>query len=266
MFSLLRNRFGIPGVISVIALVFAMLGGAYAASSNGGGKATASAKAKKGPRGPKGPAGPAGPAGPQGLPGPAGTPGAKGDKGDKGEKGATGNTGAPGKDGTNGTSVTTSAATVGECPNGGTKFTSASPASKVCNGAPGSPWTAGGTLPSGSTETGAWGATVEMAEGEMRKEAISFNIPLAASPEFIYVKKSESSKPGCPGIVSGLPSASTGKFCVYATDELVGNFTVTATNPIGATAGPSRVGAQLTTSCAPGEECALPIGVWAVTG
>src|SRR5260221_553574 len=69
MFSPLSNRFGIPGVISVIALVFAMLGGAYAASSNsGGGKASASAKAKKGPRGPKGATGPAGPAGP---PGPA---------------------------------------------------------------------------------------------------------------------------------------------------------------------------------------------------
>jgi hypothetical protein len=51
MFSTLRNRFGIPGVISVIALVFAMLGGAYAANnSSGGGKATASAKVKKGPR------------------------------------------------------------------------------------------------------------------------------------------------------------------------------------------------------------------------
>ena len=47
MFSPLRNRFGIPGAISVIALVFAMFGGAYAASDNsGGGKATASAKKK----------------------------------------------------------------------------------------------------------------------------------------------------------------------------------------------------------------------------
>jgi hypothetical protein len=61
MLSPLRNRFGIPGVISVIALVFAMLGGAYAASnSNDDGKATASAK--KGPRGPRGKPGPPGPA------------------------------------------------------------------------------------------------------------------------------------------------------------------------------------------------------------
>src|SRR5258706_13999527 len=78
MFSPLSNRFGIPGVISVIALVFAMLGGAYAASNNsGGGKASASAKAKKGPRGPKGATGPAGPAGPSGPARSKGDPGAK---------------------------------------------------------------------------------------------------------------------------------------------------------------------------------------------
>ena len=39
MLSPLRNRFGIPGVISVVA--FAALGGAYPAN-NSGGKATAS--------------------------------------------------------------------------------------------------------------------------------------------------------------------------------------------------------------------------------
>ena len=84
MFSTLRNRFGIPGVISVIALVFAMFGGAYAASnSSGGGKATASAKAKKGPKGPKGATGPAGPAG---AAGPAGPAGPKGDAGATGTK------------------------------------------------------------------------------------------------------------------------------------------------------------------------------------
>src|ERR1700704_3299328 len=78
MFSTLRTRFGIPGVISVIALVFAMLGGAYAASNSGGGKATASAKAKRGPRGPKGATGPAGPTGPAGATGPSGARGATG--------------------------------------------------------------------------------------------------------------------------------------------------------------------------------------------
>ncbi len=52
MFSTLRTRFGIPGVISVIALVFAMFGGAYAASnSSGGGKATASRQGQAGAAG-----------------------------------------------------------------------------------------------------------------------------------------------------------------------------------------------------------------------
>ena len=97
MFSTLRTRFGIPGVISVIALVFAMFGGAYAASnSSGGGKATASAKAKKGPRGPKGATGPAGPAGPAGAVGPAGPAGAQG------PAGPTGPQGQPGEDGETG--------------------------------------------------------------------------------------------------------------------------------------------------------------------
>jgi hypothetical protein len=85
MFSVLKNRMGIPGVISVIALVFAMFGGAYAASNDG--KATKSAKTKRGPRGPKGAQGP------QGSPGPQG---AKGDKGEPGVNGKDGVTGPPG--------------------------------------------------------------------------------------------------------------------------------------------------------------------------
>jgi len=96
MFTMLRTKFGIPGIVSVIALVFAMIGGAYAANGEGGGKATSSAKAKKGPRGPRGPVGPAGPAGPAGPQGP------KGDKGDKGDAGQQGNEGPEGKEGPKG--------------------------------------------------------------------------------------------------------------------------------------------------------------------
>jgi hypothetical protein len=152
MFSTLRTRFGIPGVISVIALVFAMFGGAYAASnSSGGGKATASkSKAKKGPRGPKGATGPAGPAGAQG---PAGPAGAKGDAGANGANGATGATGATGLKGTTGAAGPT--------------------------GPEGSPWTAGGTLPSGKTETGTWSISLPPAEAFFEiKVPISFPIPL----------------------------------------------------------------------------------------
>jgi len=178
MFSTLRTRFGIPGVISVIALVFAMFGGAYAASnSSGGGKATASAKAKKGPRGPKGATGPAGPAGAQG---PAGPQGAKGDAGANGAPGATGATGLAG------TSVTNTALAKGNvnCPEGGAEF-------KVGSGAPtracsGSPWTAGGTLPSGQTETGTWSIAYPGGTFAEFTVPISFPIPLKEAGEAFF--------------------------------------------------------------------------------
>jgi len=66
---------------------------ADAANHPGGGKATASAKAKKGPRGPRGKPGPAGPAGPQGLPGANGKDGAAGSTGPPGVTGPPGPTG-----------------------------------------------------------------------------------------------------------------------------------------------------------------------------
>ena len=194
MLSPLRNRIGIPVIISVAALVFAMLGGAYAASnSDSGPMATVSkakkkakkkaAKAKRGPRGPKGPAGPAGGAGPAG---PAGSAGAKGDTGAAGQAGPAGRAGA---DGAAGQSVTTAVEPpFGECgEQEGVRLNSASGANFVCNGAPGpqgsagSPWIPDNTLPAGATQTGAW------AFGRYATEApsealvpISFPIPLAA--------------------------------------------------------------------------------------
>jgi hypothetical protein len=202
MLSPLRNRFGIPGVISVIALVFAMLGGAYAASNNsGGGKATASAKAKKGPRGPKGATGPAGPTGP------AGANGAKGDKGDTGPAGSAGPSGAPGSagaPGVKGKSVTETKIPAEPSETlcsgyGGVEYLieEAIEGTTICNGEEGSPWTDGGKLPPGATETGLYYAegrehtfTTEYKEGEETKKEvihigsdivntqISFPIPL----------------------------------------------------------------------------------------
>lgn len=242
----LREPFGKAGLtIAVIALVFAMLGGAYAASGNNDGKATASAKAKKGPRGPRGPVGPAGPAGA------------------KGDTGAGGANGTNGKDGTNGRSVIASAAAVpAECPTGttGTKFEveGSGTSSHVCSGKEGSPWTASGTLPSGKTETGTWAANANKQEFEVEVEGtkstvklstkgvtvpISFPIPLAgelSSPEstapsaaqqvhYVYVsggknteriinfsafalEEVESTK--CLGSVAS-PTAKPGNLCIY---------------------------------------------------
>jgi collagen triple helix repeat protein len=94
--SRLREPFGKAGLtVAVIALVFAMLGGAYAA-----GKLTSKQKkevekiAKKfqgtGPAGAQGPAGANGKDGAQGPKGDAGSQGIQGEKGDKGAKGETG--------------------------------------------------------------------------------------------------------------------------------------------------------------------------------
>jgi hypothetical protein len=183
MFSTLRTRFGIPGVISVIALVFAMFGGAYAATnSSGGGKATASAKAKKGPRGPKGATGPAGPVGPAGQAGPAGPAGPAGSPGKEGPSGKEGTAGKEGK-----------------------------------QGKEGSPWTAGGTLPSGKTETGTWGFDETAKDGHATSVAapISFPIPLSASIEEanVHIFEGETPPSGC-ALTARFLEASAGNLCV----------------------------------------------------
>ncbi|HEX7279567.1 MAG TPA: hypothetical protein VF255_08105 [Solirubrobacterales bacterium] len=276
MFSTLRNRFGIPGVISVIALVFAMIGGAYAASNNGsdnGATASAKKKAPKGPKGAKGATGPTGPAGP------AGPAGAKGDAGANGSNGAAGATGTTGVDGK---SITTAAAVPSECPVvGGVKVeVEGVPSSKkaICNGKEGSPWTAGGTLPPGETLTGAWSAIAPRetivnfetekstltADGVTVQAPISFPIPLATATEATYVGKA-SSAPGCPGIVSGVPTADPGNLCVYTSFQAPAkpDPAVLIIQPIGLLLGASTSGAILQYTCE-SSTCTL-LGSWAVT-
>jgi hypothetical protein len=214
MFSTLRTRFGIPGVISVIAVVFAMFGGAYAASNSpGGGRATASAKAKKGPRGPKGPKGDTGPAGPAG---PAGA------KGDTGAAGSNGSSGSPGADGKSVAGVPIAAG--GACGPGvtGVAYTVDSTTTNVCNGKNGTNGQTGftETLPSEKTETGVFGGTTPGAEGGARMTLpISFTLPVEPAPTFVYVPKEATLPAGCPGFSGGLPLADPGMLCVYAGTE-----------------------------------------------
>lgn len=193
MFSSFHDRFGVPGVISVIALVFAMAGGAVAAdnlaSSAGDAKATASAKAKKGPRGPKGPKGDTGPAGPQGTAGPAG---AKGDTGAKGADGAAGSAGAKGATGATGAAGATG-------PTGFSGFTE--------------------TLPSGKTETGTWSANSGAAGNVFTP--ITFPIPLSAAAvpltDHRVVPVGGPLPPvGCTGGSVQNPKADPGFLCIYA--------------------------------------------------
>ncbi len=293
MFSTLRTRFGIPGVISVIALVFAMFGGAYAASnSSGGGKATASAKAKQGPRGKTGKTGPAGPAGPAGPTGPAGP---KGDNGAAGSNGTNGTNGADGKTVLSGTGVPSN----GLGSNGdfyidteeeeiyGPKVAGAWGAPTSLKGAEGSAWTAGGTLPVGSTESGVYAMSFPSATTDsngdtapvtgVMQAAISFNIPLAAplSAGNVHVvsiaEQSGNTVPAaCDSNDDGVgsaaePQADSGNLCLF--QVVAANVAPLALvqNPDGVSGtGAGKTGAifsQLATS-SPGNSS----GTWAVTG
>ena len=269
MFSTLRTRFGIPGVISVIALVFAMFGGAYAASnSSGGGKATASkAKVKKGPRGPRGATGPAGPVGP------AGPAGAAGAKGENGAPGSNGTNGAPGTAGAAGKSVKSASfegtdEPVGEpcAEQGGVEFEVEGSGVKkyACNGAAGQNGTTGftETLPVGKTETGVWSNEAhepELVHQEAVTTAVSFNIPRATAPSSKLIPPPPAANPDpahCPGSVAS-PQAASGWLCLYAKtlfhESLVTSETFTA-------------GARLNFIIAEEVESAFAYGTFAVTG
>jgi hypothetical protein len=258
MLSPLRNRFGIPGAISVIALVFAMLGGAYAAS-NDGGKATASAKAKRGPRGPRGPQGPAGPAGPQGPAGAKGDNGAAGANGKDGANGINGTNGAAGATGEDGKSVTSSPVPLGEptCDEqGGAEYeVEGGEATLICNGKEGSPWTAAGTLPPGATESGVWSsqvsaetitADVENETKEVQIGASSFVVPISFPiklPFQLHEEHIHFGKAGevpfsssCPGTL-GNPQAAPGELCVYKTGTSLSNASFEGVFRLGAAAG-----------------------------
>jgi hypothetical protein len=239
MFSTLRNRFGIPGVISVIALVFAMFGGAYAASnSSGGGKATASAKTKKGARGPKGETGPIGP---QGLPGPTGPVGPKGDKGDPGEQGSTG-AGTPGKSVVTDEFEGTEESSDEPChERGGVQLEVEGSGDEtfVCNGTEGEGGSGGlpETLPPGATETGAWSIYVEgSVHPEFERTAVSFNVPLSAAPAWKIVPPPPAANPDpvhCPGTVEN-PKAASGWVCFYAEELFSASLIFTSTYKTGA--------------------------------
>jgi hypothetical protein len=231
MFQAIRRHVNAATILAFVALVFALTGGAFAASGHGSSspaKATASttvatatataiatvAKAKpkaKAKAGPRGPAGPRGATGATGATGPAGS---------TGPTGATGPQGAQGPAGTNGTNGTN-----GE------------------NGKPGKNGTTGftKTLPSGETLKGDWSLTGYATKlGGYYSTAVSFGIPLAApltdtgcptseAPCQVHLIKAPNEEQeekgeyppapaGCTGNVTD-PGAEPGNLCVFARDE-----------------------------------------------
>jgi hypothetical protein len=238
MFNRIHQKLGTAGfIISIVALVAALGGGAYAASGglNGKQKKEVEKIAKKF----------------------AGKPGTNGTNGSNGSPGAKGDAGAAGGAGAAGQSVTGTPIAVGstECTAkaGGVKYTSASGTNAVCNGKDG---TTGftSTLPAGKTETGVWAFGPAGAPGGTLKVPVaSFNIPLAAPlsgegcgtvepgpPAHVaatckvhYINAlgkeeventgteafEELTPTGCPGSAAA-PQAESGNLCVYAREEV----------------------------------------------
>ncbi len=236
MFSAVRARFTYANVVATLALVFAMSGGAYAASrylitstKQISPKVLKSLRGANGSNGIAGPAGAVGAAGAVGPQGPAGTVGAKG------ETGAAGAPGAPGAAGK--------------------------------KGEPGSPWTAGGTLPVGATETG--GVSYHGPGEQTLFLPMSFSIPLAAelNEEHVEIVTAGSTGTNCTG-TSQNPTAPSGFLCVYLAEEPEpNNIGTTAILRSGQPGGPgaSKAGAVLVIR--PLQTEPPPIyGTWAVTG
>jgi hypothetical protein len=213
----------------------------------------------------------------QGKNGTNGTNGANGAPGTPGPAGKDGANGTNGKDGVPGESVKIKVlAKKSACEEGGSEFTAGSEKGHACNG---SPWTAGGTLPSGKTETGTWVlVSAVRPEGLAAQSPISFPIPLAeglGSGEVHYVTKGEwETKKGpaqCPGNPSS-PEAEKGNLCVYETNaqgvaESSGHPTTFLTPP-GAylsALGAGTSGDVLVFTSASGTEVSQGIGTWAVT-
>ncbi|HWX45016.1 MAG TPA: hypothetical protein VNY52_06810 [Solirubrobacteraceae bacterium] len=187
MFSRIRKRLTYANVALTLALVFAMSGGALAAS-----RYVITSTKQISPKVLKSLQGRAGAAGANGAQGVAGPPGPQGPAGAKGEAGAPG---APGKDGTNGTNGT----------NGTTGFTE--------------------TLPSGKTLKGVW-TLVDPAGKESGAvlSSVSFGIPLHEAPVAVYIKAGEEppAGSGCTGNAQE-PAAEKGFLCVFAAQEINDN-------------------------------------------
>lgn len=236
--------------MSLLALVLAISGSAIAAkyvitSTKQIKPSVLKALQKPGPVGPVGPSGPAGS---------AGTAGAKGD------------TGPQGPAGKEGVSVTTASfpGSKGTCTKGqgGIEVKAASATAFVCNG---EPWTAGGTLPEGATETGEWSLVTSSPGGE-GTAALSFGIPLEAALPASNVHKTGDTgfATDCPGTV-GNPQAESGHLCVYAGEPLgvvVTPFGIFKADGTGE--GADKVGAVLVFAGAPA--ASIGGGSFAVTG
>jgi Collagen triple helix repeat (20 copies) len=265
MLSKIRRRMTFTNVAMTLVLVFAMSGGAYAAKHY-----VITSTKQISPKVLKA------------LQGKSGANGANGVNGANGKDGAPGAPGEKGAAGKDGVSVTSSklASKNANCPEGGSEFTSAeSKKTYACNGAEGkqgSPWTAGGKLPAGATETGTWTLHAPAkGPGEYRATNISFPIPLAAelnNTATIFVKSGESTPEQCAGNLAE-PGAKSGRLCVFEAGESgflaaihSGGLTFEAVLDTKGEVAVGTTGVELLFATTESKEEVSAEGTWAVTG
>jgi hypothetical protein len=229
--SRIHQKLGTAGfVTSIVALVAALCGGAYAAGGGLTGKQKKEvkkiAKQYAGERGPRGKNGQNGQNGSNGAPGAKGDAGAQGEQGAKGDRGEKGEDGSPGEDGKSVEEFVIAPEEPACEELGGAEYVveGETEGTQVCNGKEGSPWTAGGTLPKGATETGTWAVSANpgLADSEGNVYVpISFPIPLENVIEFGTGKVhivGESGGGECQGTVYE-PKAHEGELCIYVAEK-----------------------------------------------
>jgi hypothetical protein len=263
----IREPFGKAGLgVAIVALVFAMVGGAYAASglnSKQKKEVKAIAKSFQG----------AGPAGAAGANGTNGTNGVPGKEGPEGKAGTSGTNGTNGKTVLHGTGVPSA----GTGTEGDFYIDTAADeiyGPKVGVGTWGSGTSLKGatgfteTLPSEKTETGVWG--VSLAEEGTAWQPISFTIPLEAAPTANVVTKEDEENhtvpAGCTGGTLAAPTAEPGNLCVYEGLNFLAHASLTGfgdpTNRALGTEGATKTGTVLFVNCA---ATCFTRGTWAVT-
>jgi len=117
------------------------------------------------------------------------------------------------------------------------------------------------TLPRGKTELGTWAANL-LTKESVYYMPISFNIPLAALPEYAIIGKKAPSTAVCPGTV-GNPQAASGYLCIYVGELFEGTLFEFDPNQEGF--GVNRYGTVLGLKSGV-TEGAFAYGTWAVTG